>query len=172
MGTTLNPPLDRKPETGKGHGTGALGPSDSSDSGSDIVGGPGLAGEASGQDLGLDSGPTGDPGSDDARNAGADVGDAGLDSDTDAAGTGERAAAGRDAPAETEIDLALDHGKPQDLELEDDAGTAAGNETPEQAPDQETAGASRPSQQDQDRKQISGRDSQHKSPDSPPAAKR
>ena len=29
-------------QTGKGHGTDALGPSDSSDSGSDVVGGPGL----------------------------------------------------------------------------------------------------------------------------------
>ncbi len=121
MASTLNPPLERKPDTGKGHGTRALGPSDSSDSGSDLVGGPGLAGEASGQDLGLDSGPTGDPGADDSRNAGADVGDAGLDSDSDAAGTGERAAAGRDAPVETEIDLALDHGKPLDLELEGEA---------------------------------------------------
>jgi hypothetical protein len=55
-------------ETGKGHGTKALGPSNSSDSGSDVAHG----------------------------GAGELLGDTDLDADTDAQGTGERAAAGRD----------------------------------------------------------------------------
>ena len=40
--STLLHTQDTPASTGKGHGTGALGPSDSSDSGSDIRGGPGL----------------------------------------------------------------------------------------------------------------------------------
>ncbi|HVE90212.1 MAG TPA: hypothetical protein VNA44_10990, partial [Burkholderiaceae bacterium] len=42
-----------------------------------------------------------------ALGAGRDVGDANLDSDTDASGTGERAAAGRDDEAGS--DIAPDH---------------------------------------------------------------
>jgi hypothetical protein len=40
--STLNTTGEGKSDVRKGHGTGSLGPSDSSDSGSDIVGGPGL----------------------------------------------------------------------------------------------------------------------------------
>ena len=71
--STLSPdnfPLGRDRSLGKGHGTAALGPSDSSDSGSDVV------------------------------DAGPDLGDANLDSDSDRYGTGERASAERDAPDE------------------------------------------------------------------------
>jgi hypothetical protein len=88
--STLDPVrTPRQPEP-KGHGTDALGPSGSSDSGSDLQG-PGLRSEAG---LGLDTGST----SDLARKAGAgaDVGDANLDSDSDEFGTGETASAGRD----------------------------------------------------------------------------
>jgi hypothetical protein len=53
---------------GKGHGTRALGPSDSSDSGSDV------------------------------SDAGAGIGDENLDSDTDRFGTGESASATGDVP--------------------------------------------------------------------------
>ncbi|UUZ55252.1 hypothetical protein LP419_05530 [Massilia sp. H-1] len=49
--------MQRSSRGGSGHGTGALGPSDSSDSGSDVVGACGLAGEES---LDLDSGTTSD----------------------------------------------------------------------------------------------------------------
>ncbi|HVE49180.1 MAG TPA: hypothetical protein VNG69_06125 [Casimicrobiaceae bacterium] len=83
------------PTQGKGHGTAALGPSDSTDSGSDIQGGKGLN-----RDGGLfkSSGTTSDPDVDgEGANAGADIGDANLDSDSDRNGTGERAAAGRDS---------------------------------------------------------------------------
>ena len=79
----------------KGHGTASLGPSDSSDSGSDIQGGPGQNGE---EGLFPHAGNTSDDDVD-GRNAtaGADIGDANLDSDSDRFGTGERAAAGRDS---------------------------------------------------------------------------
>jgi len=80
--STLDPdnlPAPKDRELGKGHGTGALGPSDSSDSGSDMQGGS--------------------PGD----------GDAELDSDTDAGGTGERASVGRDSPAPDGGDIDVDH---------------------------------------------------------------
>ena len=64
---------------GKGHGTEALGPSDSSDSGSDVQGIP------------------------------ADAGDANLDSDTDRFGTGEVAAGERDAVVREGADIDTDH---------------------------------------------------------------
>ena len=86
---------EQDPVVTKGHGTSALGPSDSTDSGSDIAGGPGLNDE---EGLGLDQGTTSDPDHDGpGANAGADLGDANLDSDTDRYGTGERGAAGRDS---------------------------------------------------------------------------
>ena len=67
----------------RGHGTRALGPSDSSDSGSDVAG----AGES----------------------AGPDLGDANLDSDSDRHGTGERAAASPDEEAGDGADIDTDH---------------------------------------------------------------
>ena len=92
--STLDLSRPTPPVTGKGHGTAALGPSDSSDSGSDMQG-PGLfEGDAA---AALD--PAG---------AGRDVGDANLDSDTDAGGTGERASAGRDTDVEAGSDIAPD----------------------------------------------------------------
>ncbi len=63
-----------------GHGTRALGPSDSSDSGSDVAGG----------------------------DAAALLGDSDLDGDSDAAGTGERAAVGRDDTQPQGRDIAAD----------------------------------------------------------------
>ena len=83
------------PTRTKGHGTASLGPSDSSDTGSDIQGGPGLN-----RDDGFDAptGNTSDPDVDGVgATAGPDIGDANLDSDSDRYGTGERAAAGRDS---------------------------------------------------------------------------
>lgn len=94
--SSLNPELvpvaDR--EIGKGHGTDALGPSDTSDSGSDVHGGIGLSHEIV---LPLDTGT-----------AGPDVGDANLDSDSDAEGTGERATAGRDTVIKDGRDIDAD----------------------------------------------------------------
>jgi hypothetical protein len=82
--STLDPdnfPTAPDRSLGKGHGTGALGPSDSSDSGSDVSGGT----------------------------AGAELGDADLDSDTDSGGTGERAAPGRDTARKDGADIDVDH---------------------------------------------------------------
>ena len=83
------------PTVTKGHGTAALGPSDSSDSGSDIQGGSGSNGE---EGLFTPVGTTSDDDVDASNaTAGADIGDANLDSDSDRNGTGERAAVGRDS---------------------------------------------------------------------------
>jgi hypothetical protein len=91
---------DTPASTGKGHGTGALGPSDSSDSGSDVRGGPGLDHD---DGLGPRTGNTSDPDVDKGpATAGPDVGDADLDSDSDRYGTGERGAAGRDSSEATD----------------------------------------------------------------------
>jgi hypothetical protein len=93
--STLNQTGESKPDLGKGHGTGALGPSDSSDTGSDIVGNRGLNHD---DGLPFDRGTTSDPDRDPrGATAGPDVGDADLDSDSDRYGTGERAQAGRDS---------------------------------------------------------------------------
>lgn len=95
--STLDPELDTRSDRslGSGHGTDALGPSDTSDSGSDVHGAPGLSHEVGIR--GLDTGTTSDPEESTAGfTAGPDIGDANLDSDSDAAGTGEHATAGRD----------------------------------------------------------------------------
>lgn len=120
--STLDPdnfpdPPDRT--LGVGHGTGALGPSDSSDSGSDLMGAAGLAGE---EILDLGSGTTSDlEASSAGGTAGPDVGDADLDSDTDSGGTGERAAAGRDSVVRDGADIDVDHIETiPDLPLDED----------------------------------------------------
>ena len=98
----------------KGHDTAALGPSDSSDTGSDIAGGPGLN-----LDDGLEPPPgtTSDPDVDaEGATAGPDIGDADLDADSDREGTGERAAAGRDSTLPNDTILRVDRGAPIDGE--------------------------------------------------------
>jgi hypothetical protein len=111
-----------------GHGTGALGPSDTSDTGADIVGGPGLGDAA--EELGLERGTQQDStvGGDPLGTAGPDVGDENLDSDSDSTGTGERATAGRD------LDQPLDRDRDTDRVLDrDDAslGLTDGPMTPD-----------------------------------------
>ena len=101
------------PGTQKGHGTSSLGPSDSSDTGSDIRGGPGLVHD---EGIGLAQGTTSDPDLGREPDAGADLGDANLDSDTDRFGTGERGAAGRDATTPTDAALYDDRGREIDGE--------------------------------------------------------
>lgn len=110
MTSTLDPdnfPTPPERGLGRGHGTGALGPSDTSDSGSDLVGAPGIAQQ---EVLDLDTGTTSDlePGTA-GNTAGPDVGDADLDSDTDSGGTGERAASGRDTVERDGADIDVDH---------------------------------------------------------------
>ncbi|HZV64786.1 MAG TPA: hypothetical protein VFG03_07765 [Telluria sp.] len=116
---------------GKGHGTGALGPSDTSDSGSDVAGGPGL-GLDQDESLDLGSGTTSDlEASSAGGSAGPDVGDADLDSDTDAGGTGERATAGRDTVARDGADIDVDHIETiPDLPLSDEDIDFLGSQPP------------------------------------------
>lgn len=110
---------EEEPVTDRGHGTRALGPSDTSDSGSDVVGGPGMADEA-GRDvdpvdshheasIGLDTGTTSDVDAGRAGGtAGPDLGDPDLDGDSDSGGTGERRAATRDLTRAEGQDIGLD----------------------------------------------------------------
>ncbi len=116
---------------GRGHGTRALGPSDSSDSGSDLVGAPGLARQIDG--YGLDRTQTNETEDGFAGNtAGPDVGDANLDSDSDRSGTGETAAASRDAVTPDGYDIDTDHIEALPNALEEleglDASRLAGEE--------------------------------------------
>ena len=103
MASTLTGGRAKDRVVDSGHGTGALGPSDTSDSASDIAGGPGTV---EGEVIGLDRGTNEDAEvRGQVRTAGPDVGDADLDSDSDSVGTGEHATAGRDpqAPANSDI---------------------------------------------------------------------
>lgn len=110
-------------QLGKGHGTRALGPSDTSDSGSDLLGADGMA-----QDAGLhfDTGTNDDMERSTARHtAGPDVGDANLDSDSDSAGTGEHATAGRDTMSADGRDIDVDHIEQVDEWTTEDMGEAS-----------------------------------------------
>lgn len=103
--STLDLDLNTPPTTGKGHGISALGPSDTSDSGSDMQGGGIYEDDA--DLMNLDTGTNEDMAH--GLGAGRDVGDANLDSDSDSGGTGERATAGRDLDVEAGSDIAPDH---------------------------------------------------------------
>jgi hypothetical protein len=94
MGTTLTPdniPPRRPTSVPPGHDVKSLGPSDSSDSGSDMAG-PGLI---DADMLNLDRGTVEDmeAGDDDIADAGRSVGDLGMDEDSDRSGTGTRMSA-------------------------------------------------------------------------------
>jgi hypothetical protein len=104
MASTLLGGQGRDRNVTKGHGTSALGPSDTSDSASDIVGGPGIV---EGDMIGLDHGTNEDV---EARpGPGADIGDTTLDSDSDSVGTGEHVTAGRDPETGENRDVMPDH---------------------------------------------------------------
>lgn len=85
--STLDLSGEEEPVTGLGHGTRALGPSDSSDTGSDVVGGPGM-------DEGLSDQQARRMPLSTTHGSGRDLGDGDLDSDSDRAGTGERGSSG------------------------------------------------------------------------------
>ena len=105
----------------RGHGTRALGPSDTSDSASDIVGAPGLAGQVDG--FGIDRQPGADLEESFAGNtAGPDLGDANLDSDSDSSGTGEAATIPRDVLGADGADIDTDHVETIPQEAIDDEG--------------------------------------------------
>jgi hypothetical protein len=108
--STLDPDVIHESDRtlGVGHGTDALGPSDTSDSGSDIHGEPGWYREVGIR--GLETGTTSDPEQSSAGfTAGPDIGDANLDSDSDSGGTGEHATAARDTVVRDGQDIDTDH---------------------------------------------------------------
>jgi len=97
MASTLNPnaiATGRHVDSAKGHDVKSLGPSDSSDSGSDMAG-PGLIDDDA---LGLDRGTNEDveAGRHNVADSGASVGDLGMDDNSDRSGTGERLTAGKE----------------------------------------------------------------------------
>jgi hypothetical protein len=109
MGSTLDPdnlPLERQRKTPKGHDARALGPSDSSDTGADLIG-PGLLDD---DQLGLDRGTNEDSeaGKLGALDDGASIGDLGLDENTDRSGTGERMGAGKEQHVRPGADIDTD----------------------------------------------------------------
>jgi hypothetical protein len=144
MASSLDRTQESRPDFPRGHGTRDLGPSDSTDSGSDVVGGPGL-GDL--EPLDLDRGTTDDPGRS-GSTAGPDVGDSDLDSDSDAGGTGENITAGRD-PLRTNQDVMPDRiveDLPQ-VEADDAAGAGAdldGGSIPDRAGDSTAASSEVP----------------------------
>jgi len=131
-GSTLDP--DNLPEmqkrdkrkTQKGHDTASLGPSDSSDSGSDMAG-PGLIDD---DRVNLDRGTNEDTeaGRDDVADAGRSVGDLGMDDNSDRHGTGERYAAGKEPRAQPQRDRDTDR-----VVGRDEAGLGGGLDQAEEA---------------------------------------
>lgn len=96
-GSTLDPdnlPAERRRHTQKGHDVASLGPSDTSDSGSDMKG-PGLVDDDA---LHMDRGTNEDPegGTLGKIEAGQAVGDRDMDDTSDSRGTGEHLTAGKD----------------------------------------------------------------------------
>lgn len=110
----------------KGHDTRSLGPSDSSDSGSDLAG-PGLIDDDL---LNLDRGTNEDSegGHLDTADAGASLGDLGLDDTTDSQGTGERLTAGKEPNIRVGGDIAPDR-----IVGADEAGLGGGLDQAEEA---------------------------------------
>lgn len=108
--STLDP--DNFPVTGKGrkvpkgHDTRSLGPSDSSDTGSDMAG-PGLIEDDM---LHLDRGTNQDTeaGEHNVADAGPSVGDLNMDDNTDRVGTGEHLTAGKDPQVRINADRDAD----------------------------------------------------------------
>jgi hypothetical protein len=92
MSSTLNPDNDDQQPEVPGRSTGALGPGDSSDSGSDIAG-------AKRHDFDRDT---------DLDNHALEAGEEELASDTDRSGTGERAAADGDETLRPDEDILPD----------------------------------------------------------------
>jgi hypothetical protein len=128
--STLDPdqlpvsPRKRKPV--EGHDTRTLGPSDTSDSGSDMAG-PGLVNDDA---IGLDRDTNEDTetGSYASDDAGPSVGDKDMDSDSDRIGTGEHLTAGKDPNIRTDSDRDTDR-----VVAANDAGLGGGLDEAEEA---------------------------------------
>lgn len=108
-GSTLDPdniPARRGRKTVKGTDVKSLGPSDTSDSGSDMAG-PGLVDD---EKLHLDRGTNEDPeaGTVGKIEAGASVGDREMDDTSDASGTGEHLTAGKEPRGRVNADRDTD----------------------------------------------------------------
>src|SRR5450432_1963065 len=101
--STLDMTGEEAAVTTLGHGTGALGPSDSSDSGSDVMGGPGM-------DEGLSDEQARRMPMRTKGTAGRDLGDLALDADSDRAGTGERGSSGVEAPTANDQSITMHPG--------------------------------------------------------------
>src|SRR5688572_25550323 len=127
--STLDPenfPGGKPRKTQKGHDTRSLGPSDSSDTGSDMAG-PGLVDDDA---LGLDRGTNQDneSGRYNVADAGASVGDLGMDDNSDRYGTGEHLTAGKDP----DIRVGADHDADRVVGA-DEAGLGGGLDQAEEA---------------------------------------
>jgi hypothetical protein len=127
---------DRAPRRQRGTSTELLGPSDISDTGSDLVGAEGAVDT---DEVGFDGGTN-----DDIRRApgaGADIGDANLDADSDSGGTGERAEAGRDTLRRDAPDITPDQvvgiGSDEALAGDEDLMAAGGDEDDEEDEDED-----------------------------------
>jgi hypothetical protein len=128
--STLDP--DNFPESRKrrkalqGHDTKSLGPSDSSDSGSDMAG-PGLTEDDM---LHLDRGTNQDTeaGEHNVADAGPSIGDLGMDDTSDSAGTGEHLTAGKDPDIGVNADRGVDR-----VVGRGEAGLGAGMDEAEEA---------------------------------------
>lgn len=129
-GSTLDP--DNIPAGGarrknlKGHDTKSLGPSDSSDSGSDMAG-PGLTED---ELIGLDRGTNQDSqaGEHNVADAGPSVGDLDMDDNSDRFGTGEHLTAGKDPRLRVNADRDADR-----VVQGDEAGLGGGLDQAEEA---------------------------------------
>jgi hypothetical protein len=127
--STLDPdnyPVDKSRKMPKGHDTRSLGPSDSSDSGSDVAG-PGLVDVDA---INLDRGTNQDieAGRDDIADAGASLGDLDMDDNSDRNGTGEHLTAGKDPSVRIAGDVDTDR-----IVHADEAGLGDGLDQAEEA---------------------------------------
>ena len=129
-GSTLDPdnfPVgDRKRKLQKGHDTRALGPSDTSDSGSDMAG-PGRVDDDA---MNFDRGTNEDTeaGKYNVADAGPSVGDLGMDENSDSVGTGEHLTAGKDPRIRVNADRDADR-----VVGGDEAGLGGGLDQAEEA---------------------------------------
>jgi hypothetical protein len=111
-GSTLNPSDEGGVEIGKGHGTGALGPSDSSDSGSDVQGEKRYPGDIEDE---LDAHALGQSAAE-------------LASDTDRYGTGEAASADGDNNLRADADILPDDVEDETRDIGDETADPADDE--------------------------------------------
>jgi hypothetical protein len=111
-GSTLDPDEEGGVEVGKGHGTGALGPSDSSDSGSDVQGEKRYPGDIEDE---LDQHALGQSAAE-------------LNSDTDRNGTGEMASADGDNNLELDSDILPDEVEDETRAINDTSADPANDD--------------------------------------------